>query len=257
MTQQAADAAHLSHIQAWRQLTTAVGGRCVDFDGICVAMTGIPAADWNPGLVVGPSVDPAAAVRRGIEARRLAGIPGGGYDVPMARYPRLAEVFGNLGHRVLVTRPMMVAAVDDVVVGPVPPALEVRAVLDDGDLAAFRAVQVRGFDSDPVVVAASSPWEVVRLAEATYLVGWLDGEPVTSAMGVTVNGAVGVFGVTTLPEHRGRGYGRAVTAAACSAGSRRGARLAWLQASEMGTPVYAAMGFRAVEDYAVWAGDEG
>ena len=66
-----------------------------------------------------------------------------------------------------------------------------------------------------------------------------------------------VFGVTTVPEHRGRGYGRAVTAAVVEAARRLGIGLAWLQASAMGEPLYREMGFRTVEDYAVWVGDDG
>jgi GNAT superfamily N-acetyltransferase len=257
MSQEQADVAYLSHSQSWRQMTTAVGGRCVDFDGVCVAMTGIPSPEWNPGLVVGASVDPGAAITWGIQVRRDAGIPGGGYDVPTARYPELERVFTEVGHRVLVSRPMMVLPVDDLVAAPAPPRLDLRPVLDERDLEAFRDVQQRGFGSDPVVARASSPWETVRLTETAYVVGWVGDEPVTSALGVTAAGAVAIFGVTTVPEHRGNGYGRAVTAAVTSAGARMGAHLAWLQSSEMGRPVYAAMGFRAVEDYVVWAGDDG
>jgi N-acetylglutamate synthase len=53
------------------------------------------------------------------------------------------------------------------------------------------------------------------------------------------------------PEHRGRGYGRAVTAKAVADGFEAGADLAWLQASQLGQPVYRAMGFRQVETYLV------
>jgi GNAT superfamily N-acetyltransferase len=238
-------------------MTTAVGGRCVDLDGVCVAMTGIPSPAWNPGLVVGPSVDAPAAIEWGIRTRREHAIPGGGYDVPVARYPELEQVFTDIGHSVLVSRPMMVVAVDEIVDAPAPAGLELRPVLDERDLEAFRDVQQRGFGTEPEVASASSPWECVRLTESAYVVGWVGDEPVTSALGVTACGAVAVFGVTTVPEHRGNGYGRAVTAATVSAGARMGARLAWLQSSDMGQPVYAAMGFRAVEDYVVWAGADG
>jgi GNAT superfamily N-acetyltransferase len=257
MTQQQADVAYFSHSQAWRQMTQAVGGRCVDFDGVCVAMTGIPAPDWNPGLVVAPSVDPSAAIAWGVEVRRSAGVPGGGYDLAQARYPGLVPVFEELGHRVLVTRPMMVLTVDDLVTAPAPADFRVHAVADERGLDDFRDVQVRGFDMRAEVSTAATPWATVELAETAYLVGYVGDEPVTSALGIAAGGAMAVFGVTTVPEHRGRGYGRAVTAAVVDAAARLGVDLAWLQASAMGEPLYREMGFRAVEDYTVWAGADG
>ena len=253
----AADLAYAAHAQTWRQLTYAVGGLNAERDGVCVSMTGIPAPDWNPGLVVARPVDVAAALAWGIAVRRDHGIPGGGYDIASGRHPGVEAELESLGHQVLVERPMMVAGVDDVAPGPRPPGLEVRPVATAADLAAFRDVQVRGFGTDPDVAEASAPWAAVRAVETAYAVGLVDGEPVTSALSVTSGDTVAVFGVTTAPAHRSRGYGRAITAAVVAEGVRRGGRLAWLQASSMGESLYAAMGFRTVERYAVWAGADG
>jgi predicted GNAT family acetyltransferase len=53
----------------------------------------------------------------------------------------------------------------------------------------------------------------------------------------------------TPGEHRGRGYGAALTAAAAQGGFASGADLAWLQSSAMGLSVYRRLGFREVERY--------
>jgi predicted GNAT family acetyltransferase len=57
--------------------------------------------------------------------------------------------------------------------------------------------------------------------------------------------------VATPPEHRGKGYGAAVTARAVLEGFGQGADLAGLQASALGEPVYRRMGFREVLRYLV------
>jgi ribosomal protein S18 acetylase RimI-like enzyme len=80
----------------------------------------------------------------------------------------------------------------------------------------------------------------------------VDGEPVATAMGVTHVGCLAVFAVATLPQHRRRGYGSALTARAVTDGFAAGACWAWLQASTEGAGLYERLGFRAVETVAVW-----
>jgi GNAT superfamily N-acetyltransferase len=60
----------------------------------------------------------------------------------------------------------------------------------------------------------------------------------------------GISYAAPLEGHRGRGYGEALTGAACEGARAHGCRLASLQASKMGRPVYARMGFEHVLDYA-------
>jgi ribosomal protein S18 acetylase RimI-like enzyme len=56
----------------------------------------------------------------------------------------------------------------------------------------------------------------------------------------------GIYQVATLPAARGRGIGRAVTLAAMKHARDLGAKRAVLQSSEMGYPVYRAIGFEDV-----------
>ena len=60
----------------------------------------------------------------------------------------------------------------------------------------------------------------------------------------------------TPPQHRGRGYGAAITAQVVRDGFRAGARFAWLQSSALGRPVYRRLGFRDVESYVLFAAPE-
>lgn len=77
----------------------------------------------------------------------------------------------------------------------------------------------------------------------------LDGEPVAIAMTIVSGGVAGIYWVGTLEAARGRGLGRAVTAAATNAGFALGAELASLQASPMGRPIYEEMGYETIFDY--------
>jgi GNAT superfamily N-acetyltransferase len=77
----------------------------------------------------------------------------------------------------------------------------------------------------------------------------LDDEPVGIAMTIVSHGVAGVYWVGSLAKARGRGIGRAITAAATNAGFDLGAEFASLQASPMGAPVYLAMGYETVYDY--------
>ncbi len=82
--------------------------------------------------------------------------------------------------------------------------------------------------------------------------GEVDGQPVTTGLGVTLGPYVAIFNIATPPEQRRRGYGAAVTARAVADGLAAGAKWSWLQASEAGYKVYERLGFRAVETWACW-----
>ena len=74
----------------------------------------------------------------------------------------------------------------------------------------------------------------------------LDGVPVAAAALFVGAGVAGIYNVATVPEARGRGIGRAVTAAALAEAVARGQHTAVLGASELGYPVYRRLGFRDV-----------
>jgi GNAT superfamily N-acetyltransferase len=79
------------------------------------------------------------------------------------------------------------------------------------------------------------------------------GEPVAGAMAFRRQESVGIYSVATVERARRRGYGRAVTWAAIEAGQRSwGSRIAILQSSVMGLPVYASMGFETLGEIRLW-----
>jgi ribosomal protein S18 acetylase RimI-like enzyme len=133
---------------------------------------------------------------------------------------------------------------------PLPDGVSVARVADEAGLLCWREVQRRGLELDPV---RDEAWWVAHrrpgVDDEHPLVNWvatLHGEPVAAAALFDGAGVAGIYNVTTVPEARGRGLGRAVTAEAIAEGVRRGRRLAVLGSSEMGLPVYRRLGFREV-----------
>ncbi|HYC53569.1 MAG TPA: GNAT family N-acetyltransferase [Candidatus Binatia bacterium] len=77
----------------------------------------------------------------------------------------------------------------------------------------------------------------------------VDGEPAAAAMVMVSHGVAGIYWVGTTPAARGRGLAEACTRLATNAGFDMGARLAALQASVMGEPIYLRMGYRIITRY--------
>jgi len=82
----------------------------------------------------------------------------------------------------------------------------------------------------------------------------IDGDPVASSAllpGPSGAGLAGIFCVGTLARVRGQGFGTIITQAAMAAARDAGARVAVLQASEMGRPIYERLGFDTVGSISV------
>lgn len=89
-------------------------------------------------------------------------------------------------------------------------------------------------------------------AEWDLFLAYRQDDPVATGVGFTSDAITGVWAIATVPNHRGRGLGTAITWAVVNAGRRRGARAAHLWATEMGFPIYQKMGFRHLQNMAIW-----
>jgi GNAT superfamily N-acetyltransferase len=127
-----------------------------------------------------------------------------------------------------------------------PAGLEIRQVLTGQELRQWIHVASTGF-------GLSREWEPVwydfftlaacEMPFRTYL-AFLDGRPVGTSQLFTSAGVAGIYNVTCLPEARRRGIGAAVTHAALLDASAMEYRVAILQASQLGHPVYRRLGFQ-------------
>jgi ribosomal protein S18 acetylase RimI-like enzyme len=136
------------------------------------------------------------------------------------------------------------------------PELEIVNVKTADGLAQALAVAAEGFGVPPELFAPLYDLEFLQLDGLEYYLGRVGTADVTTGGGFTVGDAVGIFSIATPPQHRGRGYGAAITAQAVRDGFQAGAEFAWLQSSPSGHPVYRRLGFRDVETYVLYAAPE-
>ena len=155
------------------------------------------------------------------------------------------------------------------------------------ELAAFLQSRGHRLDADPAMMALDlpgwqppvepAPWqpalveELAQVNEAAY--PWRDGSMErailesafdddgfrlyitdnSSVLGINdCDGDAGVFLVATLPEARGRGLSTGLLAAAMIEARDRGCEISTLQATKMGEPVYARLGYRRLGAIQMW-----
>lgn len=84
-------------------------------------------------------------------------------------------------------------------------------------------------------------------------VGYVDGQPVSTAATVIGGGAVGVYNVATMPSHRRGGYGEAIMRHALQqARQQHGLSRTILQSTPQGFELYQRMGYRTVTSVGVF-----
>jgi hypothetical protein len=160
----------------------------------------------------------------------------------------------NEAHRLGFTEedlvPGMVATPSDLR-RPDVPGLEILHVRSESDLSNASAVAAAGFGMPPAMTARIYTTRLLELPSMQIYLAFASRVPVSTAIGFGTGSSVGIFNVATPPEHRGNGFGGAISAEAASNGFAAGDDLAWLQASGPGASVYRGLGFRQVERYLV------
>ena len=131
---------------------------------------------------------------------------------------------------------------------------ELREVHDASGVRAFATVVAEGFrdeapDAESLVHSVFAESRSLIAPDTRAFVAWLSGEPAAAAFTMVRAGVAWVGWVATRPNFRGRGLGSLVAAAATRAGLALGADLASLEATPLGTPVYARLGFREISRY--------
>ncbi len=136
----------------------------------------------------------------------------------------------------------------------VPPAgVTLRRVTTVADAAAFGEIQGAAYATygmpPEVALACVGHLDVLCAPHIVTLLALVDGTPAAGAMTIVSHGVAGIYWVGTVPDARGRGLAELCTRAAGNAGFDLGARIAALQASVMGEPIYRRMGYVEVTRY--------
>ena len=130
-----------------------------------------------------------------------------------------------------------------------PSPLAIQQVRTPEQLVGFREAAFRGFGYPVAAARIFLDERLLGLPQVRLYSGLVGGAVVATSMLIATGAVAGIYWVATLEEQRGRGYGEALTWAAITGGREFGCGIASLQASNLGRPVYARMGFEHVIDY--------
>jgi GNAT superfamily N-acetyltransferase len=244
------------YIEMWRSFARRFPGAALEeLPGLTVALSGTTFAFLNLIAVSSPvrdAADLAERCRLAIERGKQSGVPfvfavceSWTGDPEAAR-----EILASAGLKPLLANTGM--ATDTLLPPrrPFPTGLEIRRVNDE---------VTRNAISDLNCMSYGVPLELGRATVAqegfwddSYFgyVGFVDGEAVSCTMTAPVDGRLYVSWVATHPERRQKGYGEAVMRRSLEeAAAATGLKRTVLHATQMGFPVYEAMGYRTVAPF--------
>ena len=210
-----------------------------------IAFPPIPIAQFNG---VWPLDDRAApALSAALAELDELGLPSS-VQLRRGRTPSFQAEARRLGFTNELELPGMAASADGLPSAEAS-GLAISRVSGGPDLDDALETAAAGFGAPATAMAPLYTPDVLALDSFSLYLGRADGAPVSTSAGLDVDDTVGIFNVATPVEHRGRGYGAALTATAAREGFDSGAELAWLQSSAMGHSLYERLGFRDVETY--------
>lgn len=234
------------------------GGELQEMEGVSIASAGVTFQMFNAAFLSGPVVSEGQMDRRVAQAavhfaargqRWAYWICHGWLDGRTLR--RLPSLLRQRHLYQAVELPGMLA---EEVLPPLRelPEIEVRRVSHGPVKDAFCAIGSVCFNVPLAWFCEVFDSQEVWKDFAAY-VGYVDGEPVSTAATVIGGGAVGVYNVATMPDRRRGGYGEAVMRHALEQARREhGLSRTILQSTPQGFELYQRMGYRTVTSVAVF-----
>jgi ribosomal protein S18 acetylase RimI-like enzyme len=239
----------------WACRVATCGGVVHDEDGLTVCLTGVPDDPCNPTLVRHLPSDPDAA----LEAAAAHYAPTGlsfGIDLEASLHREVRAAAKRRGLRNVESRPGMALAPDDLRRPAAPAGVTIEAVEDAITLAKVVETDAASFGSDAAVMRAFLPVSMLDDPAQRVFVAKADDQIVGTGESILADGVLALFGIATLPTHRRRGIGAALTTGLID--DRAGAAdLVVLQSSEPGFGTYRSLGFHPMSTWEVWVTPSG
>ena len=249
-----AELEHENLIEAFGQTAARVPDAIVRHErGVLLFSTGLPVRLFNQVVIELESAVPEA-IAAGIAVLRDRDAP---FEVNLRRGTddRFEGVVEGLGLQV----PAGGGVMPGMALYPLPsgssadaPDLEIRRIGDAAGLEDHVRTAASGFGMSEDLLW---PWvgtDLWKRPGFVVYVGYADGEPVTTGLGIRTGRTIGVYNIATVPDARRRGFGAAMTERVVADGAAAGCDVAILQSSTMGRPVYERLGFRLVVEYVGW-----
>jgi GNAT superfamily N-acetyltransferase len=235
-------------VRFWGSVVRAVGGEVPSPTGHDPMFSGMPFPLFNGvyrSRLEGHAAD--AAIERFTRNLDARGLPGFWWVSPVAQPTNLAGRLLARGFAHAGDMPAMALELEAMTPVPVPDSIQVVRVTDQAMLKEWIRITADGSDFPPPVAQMMIERDQSTLfPELRRYLGLLGGQPVAaSSIGLT-DGLVGVYAVATLPEYRRRGLGTAVSQVPLQEALQLGFKVAVLQATQAGYPVYQRLGFKDI-----------
>ncbi len=225
-------------------------GRIEEEPGV-VRIAGGTRPEFNVVFVRQPLPDAVAALDRSASFMARAGVSRWRLQVSSVAASSVETAARAAGFRPHVTMPGMVLLSVPARAPPLPRELSVRRAAGEGLWAALMHVTDLGFGvKPPDTLGTVFPFNLAPVLRG--YVGFVARKPVAGSLGLSYRGVGGVYFVSTVPEFRGKGYGTALTWSAIIGARRDGCGTSFLEASELGYPVYSRMGYQKLTSDSWW-----
>jgi hypothetical protein len=213
--------------------------------GARLVFTGLPLGGLNV-VSVGPDLDEVDAFAKELSAM---GVP---WSIQLRGEPdpALLDLAARYGRTSSSTEPLLVCDAGPLSSLPtsVPPGATVREV-PGSQHGVFAAALAGGFGMPRAVTNVFALPVLLDAPGMTAFVLDLDGEAVATGFNIMVGKWVGMFNGSVPPQHRSKGYYRALVTARLRHAVASGARYVVTQNSPMSRPLYESLGFRLAETW--------
>ncbi len=247
---------HTAHL-AW--LPSLAGAEVLEGTDLLLVDSGLPTDTFNKLAWKRPDpARPEEGARAAVERFQAKGFPFAWRLGPLSGVDRLEPVLERLGLRRTEEETGMALVLDAIRLDePRASGLDIRLARNGAAMRDFAAVIAANWTPPDATVlrlyGLSAEAATLPDGPASFLVGYLDGLPV-SVTELFVTGAVaGIYNVSTLAAMRRKGFGTALMLAALGLARSRGCRLAVLQAAPDGLGLYRRLGFADVCGYEEYA----
>jgi len=238
---------------AWRLMCSGVPSAVVEEqEGITYIFSGLPVGFFNLAMLTGSNVPASALAALGSDACAWAArqpVPWLLAVTQECLAPGVDAVATLDASGLAPVMPLTGMRARTVTAAPAVPGLQLAVPQDDDGCGTIVDLNSRAYEMD---LAACKPAIGVRAfwKDQFPVLGVLDGNPVSSATVMMVDGVRYVALVATDPDHRRRGYADAAMRQALANAARvHGETSTVLHATEAGRPVYERMGYETISTH--------